>query len=158
MSEEDNHIMDLTGPSDIQQVPYGLLLDDQHRRNVILAPAYEQIIQVDEETGEQRVVGLKTNYPNAASVMAAGLSTQNNLLDLNPYQARAKKLEYDILCLVAGLPHRRNPKIRTALASSQFAFSNTVDGMAEEGTFSLLLTKLTGSIREYITGVRGRKE
>lgn len=152
MSEE---LQDLAGPSDnVNTPPFGLLLDDTHRRNVLLAPIYRQIIQQDED-GEPRIVGLKTIYPNAAAVISAGLSTQNNLLDLNPYQAQAKKMEYDVICRAAGLPYRRNSKVRTSLIAAQFSFNNTIDGMSHEGTFSLLLTKLTGSIREFITGVRG---
>lgn len=155
MSEE--YIPDIGGPGDVNQLPYQLLLDDQHRRNTILSNAYEQIVNYDAQ-GEPQIRWHKTKYPNVVSVLAAGLSTQNNLLDLTPNQARAKKLEYDILAMVTGLPHKRNSEVRTAIAACQFSFSNTIDGMAEEGTFSLLLTKLTGSIREYITGVRGQKE
>lgn len=153
--EEEGYITNLDGPLDsVSPVPFGLLLDDQHRRNIMLAPAYKQLTEEDEDTGEIRITGLRSEYPNASAIIAAGLSTQNNLLHLTPNQALAKKMEYGVIVQLGGLPYRRKPKIRTALTSAQFAFNNTIDGMSTEGTFSILLTKLSGSIREVITGVR----
>ena len=138
MSDGEERYEDITGPLDpTSPVPFGLLLDDQHRRNIMLGPAYEQITQEDEETGEIRILGMRTKYPNAAAIISAGLSTQNNLLDLNPNQALAKKLEYDVLVQVGGLPYRRKGEVRTAMRAAQFAFKNTGDGMSQEGTFSI---------------------
>ena len=156
MSDEDErYAPDLTGPLDsAAQIPIAALLDDPQRRSILLGSVWEPIIREDAETGEEKIIGYRDKHPVVSAIIAAGLTTQNNLLHLSARQAQAKKIEYNVLTWLGGLPYRRNKDIRVALEAANFSFSNTVDGMASEGTFSLLLTKLTGSIKEIITGER----
>lgn len=158
MSENEDLIQDIAGPGDaLNQIPFGLILDDPHRRNIGLAPLYTQTTKEDPDTGQTIITGMMQKHRKIIPLVVMGLSPQNNLLDLTENQAIAAKLDYSTKVMIHGLPYRRNGEVRNTLDAVQFAFCNTITGMSEEGTFNMLLTKLTGSIRELITGVRGEK-
>jgi len=156
MEEDEGTFSDMGGPLDqTNPVPFQLILDDNQRRNILITQAYEQIIGKDPETGELRVIGQRAKYESAAALIGIALSTQNNLLDLSPQKVQAKKIEFDMMVKNIGIVYRRNAEVRTAIRAAQYAYNSTLDGMSEQGTFSLFMKGLTGSIREVISGVRG---
>lgn len=158
MSEEDFESQDTPiGPLDqTNPVPFALILDDQYRRQNISNTAYKYRTTYDDERNPLETV-IEVEEPNLAAIFAHALSPQLNLMDFNPQMALAKKLENDTLFQIMELKYKRS-KHWMNLAVAQVAMSQTIDGMSTEGTFGLWLTKMTGSIREIITGVRSHKE
>ena len=151
--EEQDTMPEVDGPLDaVSKVEFGLLLDDQHRRQSITNLAYRYKTTYDEE-GKPEELTIEVAEPAAAALYAHALSTQVNLLDLDYNMARAAMMEMDIIFMTAGLKYRRT-KHRIPLSIAQSAFNNTINGMSTNGTFSLWLAKMSGSIRELITGVR----
>ena len=150
---EVDQVPDIDGPLDsVSPVPFGLLIDDQYRRQNITNLAYTYKTTYDEDEKPQELT-IEIAEPIAAALYAHALSTQNGLLNLTPDMARAKKMEMDMLFMTHGLKYRRS-KHRGPLAVAQSAFNNTIDGMSTNGTFNNWLAKMGGSIREVITGVR----
>ena len=145
------------GPLDnTNPVPFGLLLDDQYRRQNISSATYTYCTTYDGE-GHPQDTEIKVENPDLAAIFAHALSPQLNLMDFNPNMAQAKKLENDTLFQIMDLKYRRTPHWSN-LAVAQVALNQTIDGMSTEGTFPLWLTKMAGSIREVITGVKETKK
>lgn len=146
------------GPLDqTNPVPFALLLDDNYRRQNISSSAYEYVQEHDPQTGVPQKTTIKVSEPDLAAIYSHALSPQNNLMDYTPPIALAKKLENDILFQMLQLKYRRT-KHHSNLAVAQVAMNQTIDGMSTEGTFSVWLTRMTGSIREVITGIRRTEE
>lgn len=157
MSEPEDDFeqpQDIDGPLDqVNPVQFGLLLDDQYRRQSISSLSYRFKTKYDEEGIPVETV-TEIDEPGAAALYAHALSTQIPLLDLDFNMGRAAKMEMDMLFMTAGLKYRRT-KHRGPLAVAQSAFNNTINGMSTEGAFSVFLAKMSGAIREIITGTRG---
>jgi len=153
MSDEEQYSQDIADPLDqVNPVPFGILIDDQFRRQVISNIAYEQkTVRNEEDETEETVTRIAE--PGAAALYAHALSPQVALLDLSPNIAQAIRMETDILFYIGGLKYRRT-KHRVPLSVAHSAFNNTINGMSTEGKFSVFLTKMSGSIREFITGTR----
>jgi len=153
MSDEEQNYSDIQDPMDqVNPVPFGILMDDNFRRQVISNIAYEQVTVYNEEKETQETV-TRIAEPGAAALYAHALSTQIPLLDLKPNIAQAVRMETDILFYIGGLKYRRT-KHRVPLSVAHSAFNNTINGMSTDGKFSVFLTKMSGSIREFITGTR----
>lgn len=145
------------GPLDqTHPVPFGLLLDDQHRRSNISSSTYKYLTTYNED-GTPKETVVEVENPDLAAIFAHALSPQLNLMDFNPNMAQAKKLENDTLFQIMDLKYRRTTHWPN-LAVAQVALNQTIDGMSTEGTFPLWLTKMAGSIREVITGVKETKK
>jgi len=145
------------GPLDqTNPVPFGLLLDDQHRRQNISSSTYKYRTSYDED-GNPKDTEVEVENPDLAAIFAHALSPQLNLMDFNVNMAQAKKLENDTLFQIMELKYRRT-KHWPNLAVAQVALNQTIDGMSTEGTFPIWLTKMAGSIREVITGVKETKK
>jgi len=145
------------GPLDqTNPVPFSLLLDDQHRRHTISSSTYKYRTVYD-EVGKPRDTEIEVENPDLAAIFAHALSPQMNLMDFNPNMAQAKKLENDTLFEIMHLKYRRTDHWPN-LAVAQVALNQTIDGMSTEGTFAVWLTKMAGSIREVITGVKETKK
>jgi len=153
MSDEEQNYSDIQDPMDqVNPVPFGILLDDQFRRQVIANIAYEQkTIRNEKDETEETITRIAE--PGAAALYAHALSPQNTLLHLSPTMAQAVKMETDMLFYIGGMPYRRT-KHRVPLSVAHSVFNNTVNGMSTNGSFSVFLTKMSGSIREFITGTR----
>lgn len=156
--EEERFSPEFGGPLDqAGLIPIAALLDDPHRRNILLSPTQEYEERENPNSGTTILIP-HSLHPEAASIIAAGLSTQHNLLNLSANLVRAKKIEYGIITWLGGIKYRRNTEVATSLRAAKFSFGLTMDGMAEQGSFSGLLTRLSGSLREFITGTRSDKK